>query len=79
MTSREIFNAYNGHIEKENRTTRTNWERSRWLGAVVANSNPYRKKALKPEDLGRFPWEGVQNHEDELKTLEERRKWRTKR
>lgn len=47
------------------------WERARWLGARLLQ--PWARKALRPEDLGRFPWEG-QPATDSLPSKEEARR-----
>ena len=33
------------------------WEQTRFLSYVIANSNPYRKKEIKPRDILRFQWD----------------------
>lgn len=46
--------AWNAH---EERVERSRWECARWLGSRLLQ--PYSKNGLKPEDLGRFVWEGL--------------------
>ncbi len=44
--------AWNAHVES---LERSRWECARWLGIRLLQ--PYSKKSLKAEDLGRFVWE----------------------
>jgi hypothetical protein len=77
MTIREILNAYRGYDDKRNKEYQGAWERTRWLGAVIASSMGTKK--VQPTDLMKFPWESKKvDRTDELKLLEERRKWLTK-
>ena len=75
MTIREILNAYKGYLDKETRMFQSEWERTRWLGTIQANT--YSKKQLQPNDLIKFPWEGeTQDVDTGIKKLKEMRKWR---
>jgi len=75
MTPREFWNACNGHNEKTQRNYQTEWERTRWLGAVQANS--FSSKRVQPSELLKFPWEAEAiDRSEEIKLIKERRKWR---
>lgn len=37
--------------------TKEAWEQTRFLSYVIANSNPYRKKEIKPRDILKFQWD----------------------
>ena len=79
MTQRELYNAIKGYNDKEVVMLRASWEQSRWLGAVLLNSNPYDKKKYQPRDLMTFPWENeVTDRGEEIELIKERRKWLTR-
>jgi hypothetical protein len=74
MTIREILNAYRGYDDKRTRAYQGAWERTRWLGAIIASSMG--TKRVQPRDLLKLPWEDEKvDRTEELKLLEERRKW----
>jgi len=78
MLPREFWDACRGHNEKVQRDYRTEWERTRWAAAVQANSSGFSKKSVQPRDLLKFPWEKEEvDRSEEIKLIEERRKWRT--
>jgi len=78
MTQRELYNAIKGYGDKQNVLYRAGWEQTRWLGAIVSNSNPYKKKAIQPRDLMKLPWENAQSDRStEIELIKERRKWLT--
>ena len=74
MTPRETWNAIDGYNEGITREYRTEWDRTRWLAAIIKNSNPYDKKRYQPYDLLKFPWdEEVVDRSDEIELINKRR------
>lgn len=72
MTIQEILNAHRGWYDSQ----KVEWERTRWLGTIQANSMGAK---VKPKDLLTFPWEdGGRDLDSEIELLKERRKWLTK-
>lgn len=75
MTIREILNAQKGYIDRETHRYRAEWERARWMAAVMVS--PYSKgnKKIKPSDIVTFPWEkeGEGSVNDEIKKIQEYR------
>lgn len=69
MTLQEILNAHKGYLER----TYNDWRRTRWLGAIIANS--FSTKEVKPSDLMKLPGDDeAPEFTDEIKKLEEYRK-----
>lgn len=54
-TPKAFFNKLAGFYKLETQREQANWERSRWMAAVIIN--PHTKKNIKPIDLGKFSWE----------------------
>lgn len=54
-TPKAFFNKLAGFYQLETQREQANWERSRWMAAVIIN--PHTKKNIKPIDLGKFSWE----------------------
>lgn len=54
-TPKAFFNKLAGFYKLETQRERSNWERARWMAAVIIN--PHTKKNIKPIDLGKFSWE----------------------
>lgn len=77
MTLREILNAHKGYSTRVTEQFRAEWERTRWLGAILANVFGGKKK-VQPYDLIKFPWEDEAiDRSKEIELLKERRKWLT--
>ena len=78
MTPREFSRAYQGYEKEREEWFRSEWERARWMSSISASS--WSKNPVQPKDLMTFPWEGDKSEdiEDEIKKLEEYRKWRTR-
>jgi len=69
MTFQEILNAHKGYLER----TYNDWRRTRWLGAVIANT--FSSKDIKPSDLLKLPGDdAAPDFADEIKKIEEHRK-----
>lgn len=45
----QAWNTHNDNLQQ------AEWERARWMATRILQ--PYARKALRPTDLGRFPWE----------------------
>jgi hypothetical protein len=68
LTPREFSEAVRFFFEKESQDFRHDWERTRWLGWMIVNSNPYLKnKVSSPDRLFKFTWE----REEEESSLKE--------
>lgn len=55
LTVKEFFNKQIGWFEFMELQQQQEWERTRWLAAIVIN--PHTKKTIKPKDLCTFEWE----------------------
>jgi hypothetical protein len=55
LTFQEFSNAMAGRYKEIEERERAEWERTRWLAAIVVN--PHVKKRITPKDLATFPWE----------------------
>ena len=47
----QAWNTHNDNLQQ------AEWERARWMATRILQ--PYARKALRPTDLGRFPWENT--------------------
>jgi hypothetical protein len=68
-TLRELWNAVDGFLKREEIRTRENWEQARIIYTGIANQHA--RSAKKPESLIPFPWdnEGELPEEDVLAEL----------
>jgi hypothetical protein len=55
LTFEQFGNAMAGHYQEIEVQQKGEWERTRWLAAVVIS--PHTKKRIKPTDLIEFEWE----------------------
>ena len=52
-----VMDAINGHKKQKESETRTSWEQTRWLGAIMLQPHLGKGKSLKLTDLIQFDWE----------------------
>lgn len=52
-----VMDAINGYTKAKEMETRTSWEQTRWLGAIMLQPHLGKGKSLKLTDLIRFEWE----------------------
>ena len=55
ITPRNYLNAQIGVAKLHNLKEQGEWERARWISAIIIN--PHIKKNLQPKDITVFPWE----------------------
>jgi len=55
MTPRNYLNAQIGAGKLYKAKEQQEWERARWMAAVIIN--PHTKRNVNPQDITRFPWE----------------------
>jgi hypothetical protein len=67
LTFTEFGNAMRGHYKEIEEREKAEWERTRWLAAIVVN--PHVKKRLTPKDLATFPWEKKEKAADGFSIL----------
>ena len=65
LTVKEFFNKQIGFFEFMELQQQQEWERTRWLAAIVIN--PHTKKTIKPKDLCTFEWEKVNRSKGQRK------------
>lgn len=57
MTFADFQLAAEGFYNLEERRQQTEWERTRWLGALLLSPHSKPGKSIKPHDIATFPWE----------------------
>jgi hypothetical protein len=67
LTFSEFGNAMRGHYKQIEEREKADWERTRWLAAIVVN--PHVKKRITPKDLATFPWEQKEKAADGFSIL----------
>jgi hypothetical protein len=67
LTFTEFGNAMRGHYKEIEEREKAEWERTRWLAAIVVN--PHVKKRITPKDLATFPWEKKEKAADGFSIL----------
>ena len=56
----EFLIAAAGFYDLEQHRQRSDWERTRWLAAIVLQPHAKKGTRIKPEDIAKFPWEKKQ-------------------
>ena len=57
MTFEDFCLAAQGMNEHENLLQQAEWERTRWLAAIVLMPHSKKGQKIKPQDIAIFPWE----------------------
>ena len=57
MTPRNFLNAQIGAGKLFELKEQGEWERARWMAAVIIN--PHTKRKIAPNDITKFPWESI--------------------
>lgn len=57
ITPRNYLNAQIGAAKLYTLKDQGEWERARWISAIIIN--PHIKKNIKPKDITTFPWEKI--------------------
>jgi hypothetical protein len=57
LTFRDATNIIDGFYELEQLRQQQEWERTRWLAAVMLSPHAKKGKTIKPTDLIKFDWE----------------------
>lgn len=56
----DLLCAVEGYTQQVERTEQMEWERVRWLAAVLLSPHGKKGQSIKPTDLVRFPWDTLQ-------------------
>lgn len=56
-----VMDAIKGYNKQKEAETRTSWEQTRWLGAIILQPHLGKGKSLKLQDLIQFDWEKDSN------------------
>ena len=57
MTFVDFLLAAEGFFNLEERRQQSEWERARWLGALLLSPHAKKGQSIKPQDIATFPWE----------------------
>ena len=57
MTVEELVSAAEGYAKEQEERERGEWERVRWLAALLLQPHAKKGRSIKPTDLAKFPWE----------------------
>ena len=62
MTFMDFQLAAEGFFNLEERRQQSEWERMRWLGALLLSPHAKKGQSIKPQDIATFPWEKKPKH-----------------
>lgn len=57
MTVQEFALMMDGYVEEKEEQLRQDWDRARWIAAVLLSPHTQKGKRIQPTDLARFPWD----------------------
>lgn len=78
MDFSDVMLAVEGYSEQLERAEQLNWERTRWMAAVLLSPHTKSGKGMAPRDLIRFPWDTLQpkaTKSDHMKGVDQLMKW----
>lgn len=57
MTVEEFIWAFEGHTKEEEQRARDEWDRARWMCAILLSPHSKKGQRIQPTDLASFPWD----------------------
>lgn len=59
MTVQEFSLMMDGYVQEKEEQLRQDWDRARWLAAVLLSPHTKKGQRIQPTDLASFPWDNT--------------------